>query len=205
MMLAGLRAVLENAGVVVAGEAATGLEAIAETKRLRPDIVVMDVSMPGLNGIDATRRLLRELPGVKIVGLSMSADRRYVAAMLEAGAMGYVLKDEAADALLRALEAVSRGLTFLSPGVEGAGAGLGAFRRGTPREVPAACPLTQREREVLQLLAEGRSSKEIAMALDIGLPTVETHRRQIMSKLKLRSIAKLTKYAIREGITSVER
>ena len=205
MMLAGLRAVLEKAGVEVTGEAATGLEAIAETQRLRPDVVVMDVGMPDLNGIDATRRLVRELPGVKVVGLSMSADRRYVAAMLEAGAMGYVLKDEAADALLHALEAVSRGLTFLSPGVEAAGVALAGVRRRTPPAMPQARPLTQREREVLQLLAEGRSSKEIAMALDIGLPTVETHRRQIMSKLKLRSVAELTKYAIREGITSVER
>lgn len=204
MMLEGLRAVLERAGVEVVGQAANGREAIEEAKRLRPDVVVMDISMPELNGIDATRRLVRELPGVRIVALSMSSDQRYVTAMLEAGAVGYVLKDEAAGTLLRALESVSRGLDFFSPGVEAAGAAFHRPRRRTPPGGLSTGPLTVREREVLQLLSEGKSSKEIAGALQIGVPTVETHRRQIMNKLDLRTIAELTKYAIREGLTSIE-
>jgi DNA-binding NarL/FixJ family response regulator len=205
MMLEGLRAVLEKAGVEVAGEAATGRDAIREAKRLRPDVVVMDLSMPDLNGVDATRRLVRELPGIRIIALSMSADRRYVTAMLDAGAVGYLLKDEAPDTLLRALDRVSRGLTFFSSGVIAAGGEFVTPRSGTPPGLREARPLSSREREVLQLLAEGKSSKEIAAALEIGLPTVETHRRQIVNKLQLRTIAELTKYAIREGLTSIER
>jgi DNA-binding NarL/FixJ family response regulator len=204
MMLEGLRVVLEKAGIQIVGEASTGREAVELAQRLRPDIVVMDVSMPELNGIDATRRLLGELPGVRIIGLSMASDRRYVAAMLEAGALGYVLKNQASAALLLAVHAVSRGQTFVSPQLEVSDLPASPCSRKTPRPWLRVRPLTQREREVLQLLAEGKSSKEIATALAIGLPTVETHRRQIMDKLKLRSIAELTKYAVREGLTSIE-
>ncbi len=192
MMRDGLRAVLERDGIEVVGEAANGREAVAQARALAPDVVVMDVTMPELNGVDATRRITHVLPRTKVLALSMSADQRYVTAMLESGASGYLLKNAASDELLRALEAVMRGETFVSPSIAG------------PNARAADKALSPRERQVLQLLAEGKSSKEIAMALEIALPTVETHRRQLTAKLNLRTIAELTKYAIREGITSVE-
>jgi DNA-binding NarL/FixJ family response regulator len=203
MMRDGLRAVLEKDGVQVVGEAATGHEAVALALSLTPDVVIMDIAMPELNGIDATRRLTKELPSTKVVALSMNADRRYVIAMLEAGAAGYLLKNEASEELLRALSAVARGHTYLSPAVAG---GVVDHVVG-PRERSALVdkPLSPREREVLQLLAEGKSSKEIASVLAIALPTVESHRRQLMTKLNLRTIAELTKYAIREGLTTIEK
>ncbi|HXN34426.1 MAG TPA: response regulator transcription factor [Polyangiaceae bacterium] len=203
MMRDGLRAVLERAGVEVVGEASNGHEAIAEVKRLRPGILVIDIAMPELNGIDATRRLSAELPGIKVIALTMNSDRRYVIAMLEAGAAGYLLKNAASDELLTALAVVARGQTYLSPAIAGGVVDL-AIGRGPAPRYGADSPLSVREREVLQLLAEGKSSKEIATVLQIAVPTVETHRRQIMDKLSLRTIAELTKYAIREGLTSAE-
>jgi DNA-binding NarL/FixJ family response regulator len=203
MMRDGLRAVLEKDGIEVVGEAANGREAVEQAIALAPDVVVMDIAMPELNGIDATRRIVSELPHAKVIALSMSADRRYVMAMLEAGASGYLLKNAASDELLRALEVVMRGETYLSPSIAGGVVGR-AIVPGAPTSARAEKQLTPRERQVLQLLAEGKSSKEIATTLQIALPTVETHRRQLTAKLNLRTIAELTKYAIREGITSVE-
>lgn len=194
----GLRAILEQqAGMCVVGEAANGHEAIALASSTRPDVVVMDISMPGLNGIDATRRITSELPGIHVVGLSMNVDRRYVLAMLSAGAMGYLLKDSAASELVRAIRTVAAGQSYLSPGITGFVIDT-ALHTAAPEEPPT---LSVREREVLQLLAEGRTSKAIGATLHIAVTTVETHRRQIMSKLNLRTIAELTKYAIREGLT----
>jgi two-component system response regulator NreC len=201
MMRDGLRAVLERAGVEVVGEAANGREAIAEARRLRPDVVVIDIVMPQLNGVDATRRLGAELPGIKVLGLSMNCDRRYVIAMLEAGAAGYLVKNSASEELLDALDAVARGDIYLSPTIAGSVVDH-ALRENLSQG--AERPLTLREREVLQLIAEGKSSKETAAVLQIAVATVETHRRQIMEKLNLRTIAQLTKYAIREGLTSAE-
>jgi DNA-binding NarL/FixJ family response regulator len=195
MMRDGLRAVLEKDGIEVVGEAANGLEAVEQALALAPDVVVMDIAMPDLSGIEAARRIIAEGSGTKVLALSMSADRRYVMAMLEAGASGYLLKNSASDELLRALEVVMRGERYLSPSI----ADEVSPASGRPEK-----PLSARERQVLQLLAEGKSSKEIAVALQIALPTVETHRRQLTAKLNLRTIAELTKYAIREGITSVE-
>jgi DNA-binding NarL/FixJ family response regulator len=193
----GLRAVLEKAGVQVVGEAGNGHEAIAEAHRLHPDIVVMDIGMPELNGIDATRRLTAELPEVKIIALSMNADRRYVTAMLTAGASGYLIKNAATDELLGALDVVTRGDTYVSPGI------TPPPTDPTPEASPLESlrPLSPRERQVLILVAEGKSSKEVAVALQIAVPTVETYRRQIADKLGLRTIAELTKYAIRNGLT----
>ena len=200
----GLRALLEQAGVEVVGEAADGHEAIAGAKQLRPDVVVIDIAMPGLNGIDAARRLRVEAPLVKVLALSMNSDRRYVIAMLDAGARGYLLKNSASEELLGALAAVLRGETYFSPAIpQDVLTQVVAVRHRTP--VPASPKsLSAREREVLQLIAEGKTSKEIAATLNIAVPTVETHRRQIMAKLSVRSIAELTKYAIREGITSAD-
>jgi DNA-binding NarL/FixJ family response regulator len=201
MMRDGLRAVLEKAGVEVIGEAANGHEAIAEARRLQPEVVVMDIAMPELNGIDATRWLATEMPSVKVVALSMNADRRYVTAVFGAGAVGYVLKNSASEELLTALQVVTRGETYVSPAIAASAADR-AMPGGAPGHHEPSRPLSAREREVLQLVAEGKSSKEIAVALQIAVPTVETHRRQIMDKLHLRTIAELTKYAVREGLTS---
>jgi DNA-binding NarL/FixJ family response regulator len=153
--------------------------------------------MPGLNGADATRQILAQRPDAKIIALSSHADRRFVAAMLQAGASGYVLKECASDEILRAISDVTQNRKFLSTGV----AGLvieGYLDQSTLRR---SSPLAPREREVLQLLAEGQTSKQIAKALHISPKTVEVHRRNLMAKLKLHSIAELTKYAVREGLT----
>lgn len=194
MMRDGLRAVLEKAGFEVVGEAAGGREAIAEAKRLRPDVLIVDVAMPELNGVEVTRRLRAEAPEIEIIALSMHSDQRYVLAMRQAGAIGYVLKDAASSELLAALDAIARHqkpITLLDSARVPRSETPGAERR-----------LTAREREVLQLIAEGQSSKEIAATLGIALPTVETHRRQLANKLDIHTIAELTKYAIREGLTS---
>src|SRR5688572_15365897 len=204
MMRDGLHALLERAGVEVVGEAGTGHEALTEVRRLRPDVVVMDIGMPELNGIDATKLMIAELRGLKVLALSINADRRYVIAMLEAGASGYLLKNSASDELLAALEAVTRGETYLSPAIAGSVVAQ-AIQGGSASRPSEQRQLSVREREVLQLVAEGKSSKEIGAILQIAVPTVETHRRQIMEKLSLRTVAELTKYAIREGLTSTER
>jgi DNA-binding NarL/FixJ family response regulator len=197
----GLRSLLAASGVDVVGEAGDGLEAITVAKRTAPSAVVMDIAMPHLNGIDTTRRLVAEIRGLKVVALTMNADRRYVLAMLEAGATGYVLKNSATEELLAALEAVARGETYLSPAI--AASVVDQAIHGPTSHPRPEKALTGREREVLQLIAEGKATKEIAQLLEIGVATVETHRRQIAEKLGLRTIAELTKYAIREGLTSL--
>ncbi|HYP76787.1 MAG TPA: response regulator transcription factor [Polyangiaceae bacterium] len=204
MMRDGLRALLEREGLEVIGEAATGLESLAMSRRLRPEVVVMDISMPGLNGIETTRRLLADFPSTKVVGLSMNSDRRYVLALFEAGAQAYVLKNSASEELIEALRAVTVGIRYVS-------AALGSLSLRPASEPPRASqakapvrPLSPRENEVLRLIAEGKSSKDIAAELGLAVPTVESHRRQIMDKLDLRTIAALTKYAIRQGLTGVD-
>lgn len=212
MMRDGLRVILEREGLDVVGEAANGREVIELVERLLPDIVVMDITMPELNGIDATRRLMDRWPGIKVLGLSMNSDRRYVIRMFAAGAVGYLLKNSAADELISAIRAVASGHKYVSPAVAGSvidgclAQAPPSERQSThpPPDGTAPKPLSAREREVLQLLAEGKSSKDIAIRLDIAATTVETHRRQIMHKLNLRSIAELTKYAVREGLTSLD-
>jgi DNA-binding NarL/FixJ family response regulator len=164
----------------------------------------MDIGMPDLNGIDATRQILARNREAKIIALSAHTDRRFIAAMLEAGASAYVLKEAASDEILRAVAALNRGRKFLSPEI--ADTVIDGFVSGHPIAGPKASrpALGSREREIVQLLAEGKTSKQIASLLEISVKTVETHRRNIMAKLKLRSIAALTKFAIREGLTTSE-
>ena len=200
LFLEGLRALLgEQPGLLVVGEAANGRQAVAAARSLEPNIVVMDLSMPGMNGIEATRRIVRELPDVKVICLSMHSEARFVEAALEAGAAGYLLKDCASDELLAAVETVSGGKTYISPSIASL---VVTALRSRERQSTAFTLLTQREREVLQLLAEGHSTKQIAAHLGVSIKTVGTHREHIMQKLDIHSIAGLTKYAIGEGLTS---
>lgn len=207
-----LRSTLESAGLSVVGAASNGRDAVACAHETAPELVIMDISMPELNGIEATRRLTRELPQTKVLALSMKSDRYSILAMFEAGARGYLCKSAAsASELLQAIQVVAAGHKYVSPAIAAAvlegsveRASIGVSKRVLLRAAGARRPITLREREVLQLLAEGKSSKEIAENLKLALPTVETHRRQIMNKLGLRSIAQLTKYAVREGLTPLE-
>lgn len=204
LMREGLRAILQSEkGVEVVGEAVSGRDAVALARSLQPDVVVMDVAMKDLNGIEATRQIRAECPGSRVVALSSHSDPRYVAAMLDAGACGYVLKADAADDLRRALHAAQRGKSYLSPDVtpgviDASLHGSGSAPRASLKH------LAPREREVLQLIAEGLSSPEIGRRLHLATTTVDTHRRNIMSKLGLHSVAALTKFAIREGLTPLE-
>jgi DNA-binding NarL/FixJ family response regulator len=206
IMQAGLRSLLEKEpGLEVVAEAQDGRTAVRLAKELAPDIVIMDISMRGLNGIDATRQIIAETKGVKVIALSMHRDEQFVAGMLSAGAAGYLLKDSAAEELSYAIRAVLSDQTYLSPAVA-AIVTKEYVRTLTLSKDQKAAPLllTGREREVLQLLSEGRPSRSIADALHLSVRTVETHRRQIMEKLGLHTVAELTKYAIRQGITSLE-
>jgi DNA-binding NarL/FixJ family response regulator len=203
----GLKSLLEDEpDLEVVGEAEDGHECILLTKRLKPDVVVMDVGMPGLNGMDATRQVLADSPEVKILALSMHTDKRFASGMLQAGASGYLLKDAAYDELIRAIRTVAAGKTYLSPTitevvVEDYVQRLGG---GEGESAGAFSVLSAREREVLQAMAEGRSTKEIAAALHLSVKTVESHRMAIMNKLDIHSVAELTKYAVREGLTSLD-
>lgn len=190
--------------MAVIGETDNGQDAVALAKKTGPHVVIMDVAMPGLNGIEATRRIVHDNPRARVVALSAHLERRFVTEMLKAGASGYVLKQSASDELIRAIKEVIEGKTYLSPSVTQAV--VEAYVRSAVRSdvVPAFDVLTEREREVLQLTAEGRSTKEIAGHMGVSVKTVETHRHNLMQKLDLRSIADLTRYAIREGVTSLE-
>jgi DNA-binding NarL/FixJ family response regulator len=216
----GLKSLLQSQpDLEVVAEAADGRQAVEMARNLSPDVVVMDVAMPQLNGIEATRQLACQDPAMKIVALSMHSDRRFVSEALKAGASGYVLKDGAFDELISAIRSVVADRVYLSPRVAGAvvddyvrrlpdGRRDGAPHPGTddPHDARRSAfdALTPREREVLQLMAEGYATKEVAHRLHVSVKTVETHRRQIMEKLDLHSVAELTKYAIREGLTTLE-
>jgi len=205
----GLKSMLaKSMDIEVVGEASNGREAIAYSRELSPNVVIMDIGMRDLNGIDATRQLIAEMPDVRVVALSMHSDRRYVSEMLAAGASGYLLKDSAFDELATAVRAAADGRTFLSQGV--AGVVIEDYVRhlsGSGETKPtqaAGRALSGREREVLQLIAEGCSTKETAARLHLSVKTVETHRRQIMEKLGIYNIAGLIKYAVREGLASLD-
>ena len=199
----GLRVLIERChDMQVIAEAEDGRKALQLARKHKPDVVIMDISMPDLNGIDATRQILEEVPGAKVIALSMHSDKQFVDGMLRAGAVGYLLKDCAADELIQCIRIVLSGRICLSPGITGFL--VNEYLHPTRDEVLAPrTELSVREREVLQLIAEGRSTKDIANSLHISIKTVETHRKNIMEKANLHSVAELTKYAIRNGLTSV--
>lgn len=203
MIREGLRALIERQpGMTVIAEAGDGRTAVQLATKLLPDIIVMDISMPDLNGIEATRQILEKSAGSKIIALSVHCDRHFVLEMLHAGASGYLLKDCAFKELIHAIHTVAANSTYLSPKITDIV--LKDYVHRIPQnEFSSLSLLTPREREVLQLLAEGQRTKEIAHLLQVSVKTVETYRQQIMAKLRLHSIAELTKFAVREGLTSL--
>lgn len=187
-------------GIEVVGEAADGSEALTRAHELKPDMVLMDLDMPQLNGLAVTQTLTRELPTVRVLILTMADNPDLIMKVLEAGARGYVLKEAPVEQLLKAIQTVAAGEAFFSPAV--ASAALNRLVQGSPAN--AQGKLTDRERDVLIQIAEGLSNKEIACHLHLGVRTVETHRERIMRKLRIRSVAGLTKYAIANGLVTLK-
>jgi two-component system response regulator NreC len=190
-----LRALLEAEGFVVVGEASNGHEAVGLAERLRPEVAVLDLAMPRLNGLDAARAILRSSPSTKPVLLTMHTEDHYVREALHAGVCGYVLKNQASADLVQAIREVSRGNLYLSPGISGAMVEAYLARTEVPHD-----PLTLRERQVLQLVAEGKSTKEIAAILGVKGKAAEAYRSRIMAKLNIHDTAGLVRYAIRRGL-----
>lgn len=200
----GLRALIEKkASMEIVAEAGDGRTAVRLSKELLPDVVVMDVAMPDLNGIEATRQIVAKSREVKVLALSMHSDRRFVVEMFKAGTAGYLLKDCAFEEMETAIRTVAAKRLYLSPKLTDLM--MKDYVLLFPgSEISGLAILTPREREVLQLLAEGKKTTEIASILKVSIKTIETHRNRIMERLGTRSIAELTKYAIREGLTSLE-
>jgi len=204
IMREGLRALLaKQKEIEVIAEAESGRGVVELCAQLHPDVVVIDISMPDMNGIDATRQIVKQAPDVKVIALSMHSDKKYVKEMLIAGASGYLLKDAAFEELGQAIATVIKNKTYLSPQITDTVV-KDYINENVPPCSITSMALSAREREVLQLLAEGKATKVIAAKLFVSVKTVETHRKQIMDKLALNSIAELTKYAVREGLTSIE-
>jgi DNA-binding NarL/FixJ family response regulator len=198
----GLRSLIEKqSNMEVVGETEDGRTTVQAVKDLAPDIVIMDVSMPNLNGMEATRQVLIDFPEIKVIALSMHSDKRFIAGMLKAGASGYLLKDCAFDELVQAIHTVLLNQIYLSPKITHVVV-KDYVRRLLQSDISAFSILTPREREVLQLIAEGYSTKQIASNLCVSVKTVETHRQHIMKKLDIYNPADLVKFAIREGLTN---
>lgn len=203
----GLKSLLEKQpDMTVVGEGVNGLEAIRLAQEEKPDIVVLDIGMPELNGIAASRRIFEECGKIKVLALSMHSDHHFVTEMLQAGASGYMLKDSAFSELANAIRTIMAGGLYITPRI--AAGVLERFTQQTKKKVrrkqQKKIELSQRESEILQMIAEGKSSKDIAQTIHISIKTVETHRQHIMQKLGAHNVASLTKYAIREGLTSLE-
>ena len=202
VLRSGLRSLLQlEEDLSVVGEASNGREAIGVIKQLLPDVVVMDIRMPDLNGVEATRQAIAIKPDIKIIGLSANSDERSPVEMLRAGAVGYVMKEATFEELAVAIRTVVRNKVYFSPTVISHMADNKNGAGGVP--VSPFNVLSARERETLQLISEGKATKEVAALLGVSIKTIETHRRNLMEKLRLDSVAELTKYAIREGLTSV--
>ncbi|HJZ62882.1 MAG TPA: response regulator transcription factor [Candidatus Acidoferrum sp.] len=191
----GLRSLLEREGFTVVGEAADGLEAIQQTRALSPDIVVMDISMPSENGLNAAREIHKSCQGIKVILLTQHSEDVYIADALEAGVAGYVLKSQVSNDLLHAIRQVLGGRVYISPGVSGAV--LSAYKSRIDKKTDV---LTLRERQVLQLIAEGKTTRDVASLLFISVKTAETHRSRLMQKLDIHETAGLVRYAIRRGL-----
>jgi DNA-binding NarL/FixJ family response regulator len=200
----GLKFLLEKeTDLKVVGEAEDGVSAVRLAKELLPDVVIMDISMPNLNGIEATSLIINGAPGVKIIALSMYSNKKFIIDALKAGASGYVLKSYLFDELVKAIRSVAANERYLSP--KAASVLVEEYINKLPGDKSSESGgLSERERKILQLLAEGKSIKEIALSLHLNPKTADANRRQIMDKLRIYNIAELTKYAIREGLTTSE-
>jgi DNA-binding NarL/FixJ family response regulator len=200
----GLRSLVEKQpDMEIVCEAEDGRTAVERVREFQPDVVIMDITMPNLNGVEATRQIVSEFPQIKVIALSIHSNRRFVADMLGAGAAGYVLKECLFDELVQAIKAVAAGESYLSPRITGVV--IEHYVKGLAAVADSSLStLTSREREVLQLIAEGKTTKKIALDLHVSTKTIEANRRQIMEKLDVHSIAELTKYAVREGLTPLE-
>jgi len=202
MMREGLRVLLEEKlGYECVAEVDDGDTAVSKAKELKPDVVIMDIVLPHLSGIEATRQIKAYQPQIEVIVLSMYATRSYILQLLQAGASAYLLKDSAVEDLAAALTAVRKGGMYLSPAISTAAALKNETVRILEKNIAESERLTKRQLQVLQLIADGHSTKEIAAILDISVKTIETHRKQIMDKLEIRTTAGLTKYCIREGLT----
>lgn len=204
LVRAGIRALLEDlGGIQVVGEAGDGREAWRLIEACRPDVVLMDIAMPGLNGLEAAARVVKEFPNTRVIMVSMYSNEEYVLKSLRLGASGYLLKDAGANELAMALKAVARGDIYLSPAVS-----KHVIKEYVGRVGGTAAslePLTPRQREILQLIAEGGTSKEIAQKLNLSVKTVETHRAHLMQRLDIHDVAGLVRYAIRMGLATPDR
>jgi len=200
----GLRALLDSEpDMETVAEAEDGRKTVQLARKLSPDVVIMDVTMPDMNGIEATRQILAESPDIKVIALSMHHHEQFVTEMFKAGASGYMLKDCSVEELTTAIRTAKRGDIYMSPSAATVIIRKYVNQLADPHESGKPL-LTPREREVVQLVSEGKTSKEIASTLFISVKTVDTHRRQIMAKLGVSSVAELTKYAIRAGLTSLD-
>jgi DNA-binding NarL/FixJ family response regulator len=204
LVRAGICSLLEKLpGVEVVGEAADGREALELLKTQAPHVALLDISMPGMNGLEAAARAARRFPATRVILLSMHANEEYVHRALKAGVAGYLLKDSGTAELELAVRAVARGETFLSPAISKQV--ISDYVRRTGAETTSLEALTPRQREILQLIAEGHTTKEIAKKLDLGVKTVETHRAALMTRLDIHDVAGLVRYAIRVGLVNSER
>lgn len=198
-----LRLLLENlAGIKVVADATDGRGALVLLQKTRPDVAVMDVAMPGLNGIEATRKITKDFPSVKVISLSAHSESRFILHMFKAGARGYVLKDCLTEELAAAIRTVSKGKIYISSRIADTLVN-DCIHKYIKDDFTDFSLLTDRQRQVLQLLAEGKTAKQIAFIFGVSVKTIETYRQQLMDKLNIHSIAGLTKYAIREGMTSL--
>jgi DNA-binding NarL/FixJ family response regulator len=203
LIRAGLSALLQSLpNILVIGEASTGQEALEVVAREQPDVVLMDIAMPGLNGLDAAARIVKQWPGVRVIILSMHANKEYVGQALDAGATGYLLKGAEPAELELALKAVMRGETYLTSSVSKPVVDEYVARRKD--QVGSLHDLTSRQREILQLIAEGSSTKMIAQKLNLSIKTIETHRSELMRRLDIHDVAGLVRYAIRTGLVTLE-
>jgi len=195
IVLEGLRALLEKEGFEIVGEAQDGRSAVELAEKFKPDIAILDIAMPALNGVDAAREILRASPDTRTILLTIHEDNQYVVEALRAGVSGYLLKTKAASDLVQAIKEVSRGALYLSPGLS-----RDVVKSFLENKEIKADPLSPREREVLQLIAEGKTTKEVGAILGISVKTAESHRTRIMEKLDIHETATLVRYAIRQGV-----
>lgn len=200
----GLKSLLEKKGIRVLGIAQNGREAIELTLEHNPDLVLMDIAMPDLNGVDATAAIKKKVPYTKIIALSMHSTKQHINDMFSSGASGYIIKESAFDELMDAINEVSKGHYYLSPSIARMYVDNQGNRFTTGGDIPRPNDISKKERQVLQLVAEGEKNKDIAEKLGVSVKTIETHRRNIMKKLSIYNIAGLTRFAIKEGIVSLD-